>query len=260
MINQTKIPVGVIISRVFSSVRNNAFALLRLSLPVIVIGLLSTLYYGTYKPNTELFGDFTLEGLVLMVLSIAAYAMAIIGIHRVFILSPEIVTHTSTFRWTSRESDWLLWTIALLFWVILLTVVPSCVAISSLPEKTSDLEQSVAIANGIGWVVGLFIGYFIARWSLIFPSIATDGNIKSLSDSWERSKGNVFRLFILIGIIPMVTSWFISFLPTDRTIFFSIAVQVLGWVVAVLEIGLLSHSYTFLTDNKNSEKATSALD
>jgi len=190
MKHRNEIPIGETILRVSSSVRNNTSALLRLGFPAIVIGLSSTIYY----------------------------AMAIIGIHRVFILPPDIVANTSTFRWTTRESGWLLWSIAIGFSFFLILIIPSCMAVSSFDAILSDPEKSEAKVGGLIWLFALIIGYFAARWSLIFPSIATDGNIKSLSDSWEHSKGNVLRLFFLIGIIPAVTSWAISFLPDDRSL------------------------------------------
>lgn len=49
------------------------------------------------------------------------------------------------------------------------------------------------------------ITYLAARWSLLFPSIAVD-NRKDLSWAWTVSSGNGFQLFILIGILPTVTS------------------------------------------------------
>ena len=218
MKHRNEIPIGETILRVSSSVRNNTSALLRLGFPAIVIGLSSTIYYAIYDPEAIPFGDFTLTGLVFTVLHIAAYAMAIIGIHRVFILPPDIVANTSTFRWTTRESGWLLWSIAIGFSFFLILIIPSCMAVSSFDAILSDPEKSEAKVGGLIWLFALIIGYFAARWSLIFPSIATDGNIKSLSDSWEHSKGNVLRLFFLIGIIPAVTSWAISFLPDDRSL------------------------------------------
>ena len=248
MQHRKKIPVGEIIFRVFSSVAGNFWSFFRLGLPVIVMGLLSTIYYEIYDPGKELFGDFSLIGLGLMVLNTAAYGMAIMGIHQAFLLSSEMVANISAVRWTHKEMKWFLWVIIISFMMVLLALVPGCIMIPI--AKESPEEAAVVMGIG-GWVIGLLLGYFAARWSLIFPSLATDGHLKGLGEAWDFSQGNVLGLFILVGVIPMLTSWVMEFLPAERSLSLNIVIQLLGWIVALFEIGLLSHSYAFLRKDED---------
>lgn len=127
--------------------------------------------------------------------------LAVVGSHRVFLLSSEEVLATNTFRWNKNDSQYLIYLllITLVFTVI---IIPIQLALTFLFDTV--LSSYVSIVNAFAiriLATSIAISYFLPRFLLILPDSAL-GHRHSLQWVWKASAGNGFRIFLLIGAVP----------------------------------------------------------
>lgn len=179
--------------------------------------------------------------------------MAVIGFHRTFLLN----TKTKIFRWTWREMRYVgWWVLLLLFWYFsysMLAVVSFILTALSLLGQSAEpsgtfVIELVFLISGLLFLLLCF--YVISRWSLVLPAAAIDMHNLKLSWSWRLSSLNGWRLTFLIGFLPLMTEIFFIISPEIESVFYSLTVICVWVVVFVIEIGLLSRSYDYLSKTK----------
>jgi membrane-anchored glycerophosphoryl diester phosphodiesterase (GDPDase) len=180
--------------------------------------------------------------LALVVVSV----LAAIGCHRVFLV-PEEISNMSALRWGKRETQFLINAMGLGV-MTLLTSIPSLIAIVYMQNMELFAEET-------NWTLFLLVTtllyappyYFIARWALILPASALDRN-RNMRWAWDISKGNSFQLFILIGLVPLLTGFVLSSLAEflGSSIIFLIVQNAIWLAVGAVEICLLSLSYEWM--------------
>ncbi len=191
------------------------------------------------------------------VVAIFSSVLAIVACHRVFLLGREEVEQTMTFRWGYRETKFLINIVGISFLAGLL-VLPVVVGL----QIVTDVGKLWADEGSIlGFVVFAILylpaTYVMSRLSLILPDIAVD-NDRTLAWAWALSSGHSFSLFILIGLLPILTSLvtYPLFLLMGGS-FIAVFLQFVIWtVVAVLEICLLSLSYAWLMSAREDSGAS----
>jgi len=106
----------------------------------------------------------------------------------------------------------------------------------------------------------VLLGYMLSRYLLILPAKAMDSHQRTLSDSWNLSRGNGWRLMILVNLIPALMGVIFALLMISiGTSAFSILVMiVIILYTSIITIGLLSLSYQFLLENNAAENLKEA--
>lgn len=98
--------------------------------------------------------------------------------------------------------------------------------------------------------------YLFGRWVLVFPAIAIDQEPK-LGWSWKQTKGNGWRMFILVGLLPMTVGylwWLLSFIGIPE---FPVVEFFLGsfalFLFTPVEVAVISIAFRELTKWTPSE-------
>lgn len=178
----------------------------------------------------------------------------IVGCHRVFLLPADIVQETPAARWSIMETEYLLSTIGIALLSALVTF-PIFIVHFALPEIALFANGENRILMVIVTVV-MFVPayYFMSRWSLILPGIAIDTD-RTVSWAWSVSSGYSFRLFVLIGALPVLTDFCLSYILAlfGPSIILNILHNLVWLVVATIEICFLSLSYEWIVDRLEPE-------
>jgi hypothetical protein len=97
--------------------------------------------------------------------------------------------------------------------------------------------------------------FFFARLCLLFPAIAVDEEA-NLAQAWDRSRGNGWRLFVVICVLPLCVSQAIGYLYRDAaTLIEYLLLTALGTVLIAVEVAALSLSYRQLVQQPISEQS-----
>jgi membrane-anchored glycerophosphoryl diester phosphodiesterase (GDPDase) len=233
-----KLPVEAIIRESIRRTSLRYKELIVLCWPYIAV-ILATYFVqeGTRKDWTSI---------VNMLAFVVVSVLAAIGCHRVFLV-PEEISNLSALRWGKRETQFLINAIGLGF-MTALTSIPSMIAVF-------NIQEMELFSGDENWTLYLLITtllyappyYFIARWALILPASALDRN-RNMRWAWDISKGNSFQLFILIGLVPLLTGFVLSSLAEflGSSIIFLIVQNAIWLAVGAVEICLLSLSYEWM--------------
>ena len=190
---------------------------------------------------------------ILFVISGIMFMKAIINCHRVYLLD-ESPKKINTVKWRRCDTLFFKSSIKLvllyfLFGFVSLIVIGPMMA-ASLDEPDRDMTGILVLNLGFQ----LLIGYLASRFTLVLPAAATDSRI-SLREAWHMSSPHHLKLFVLIGIIPVLTTMVISLLPQFDNVAYFLVIYLVWCMVAIIELGLLSLSFTHI--NKNAENGVS---
>lgn len=254
----TRLPVLQIFLLSIQLVKQNIKVFIRFGLPLLVLvaivafGVFVAANNGTISVRS---GDFPLfYTLILIITVFAIITIVAVGCHRGFLMSEEDIYNTKTFRWESREWKFLGWWLAisllsgLMFMAYGLILTPLAYLF--------DIQQSGIFVNIIQLITLLPVLYVISRWSLVLPATAVDDTEASLSEAWNLSDGQGWRLTVIIGVIPFIINNALEILPAYDSFIYGIIVAAVWLLIAVFQIGLLSLSYSFLKGNISSEDET----
>jgi hypothetical protein len=81
----------------------------------------------------------------------------------------------------------------------------------------------------------------------LFPATAVDNKENNLEYVWRISKGNSFRLMFLVSVLPTAANLIVIQLPLSNNPIYLIATSLFWLIIGVIEIGILSLSYDFLS-------------
>lgn len=134
--------------------------------------------------------------------------------------------------------------------VYILAGIPLAVIMTIAANITSDknlISSSHNLtADNFNWVklvLLLPVGYLLGRFSLVFPATAV-GVRTSVKWSWLATKNNGFRMLVLIGVLPWVTTILLDLLWRENgTMFEYVFLSILGYIVLAVEIFILSLAF-----------------
>ena len=158
--------------------------------------------------------------------------------HRLVLLPSRSRAGIPRPRWSSRESRFLfwivtLWILYLAVWWLGLLVAGNISPRGSLPAWSGVIEFSAKLPAF----------YVVARLSLVFPATAID-RPASLKWAWQASRGNGWRLVVVIAVIPWLVSHLVGLLYREQATAFEIVLlTVLGTALFAVEIAALSVAY-----------------
>ena len=251
----TKLPVlDIFLEAIYLPIKHFR-VLLKFGSPLIILSGLFFIYLSIFSGDNESNEYSSIIKILFNILTIASILMAVVGCHRTFLMSPEDVNNTRAIRWTGREMRFLGWWVAI---GVITCIIAIPFAMVEMPIIRNLLEYEAKYKFYFYLIlilVNLPIYYFIARWSLILPAAAIDKRNLSLFWAWDLSKDNGLRLLVLIGLIPLLAELIFNlFIPNSASLIFTYFINLLWFVISVMEIGLLSLSYAYLSKAKLTTK------
>ncbi len=162
---------------------------------------------------------------VLSIADIFIYAVLAITTHRIILLGPGSVPEWGIFTPKKRELDFVLRCIGISLFILpfgFLTLIPI-----------------------IGWAVSLVaVLYVVARFSLVFPAVATDHEL-SFAESWRATRRHQLHMIIVIAIFPAVIS--VPERLLDHLPYTGLLVSLLSAITMVIAIAALSIAFQVIT-------------
>ena len=226
-----------------------------------------------WKMNEE--GEWVLaglsEGMYFLLWSISmipwgiVFVMLAVYCHRSILLDSFMGESGPRLFFCSREGTFFLWSFVLYvivgFIMGLVVSVGSVLAASLMTamDAGSFLEQMLRAPLMVRiWMAGFMCQsfYFFGRWSLIFPAVSVDRD-PSLMWSWKQTRGNGWRLAILVGVVPTIASiiheliWYYWGGVGILSSIFNVFLFSFTWVlVTPLEVAVISIAFRELTNWK----------
>lgn len=166
--------------------------------------------------------------------------------HRLVLLEPRRVRGIQSPRWSARESRFLFWVVTL--WMIYLAVWwLGMVVVANAWPRDSNMMGWTKVIESVATLPALYV---VARLSLVFPATAID-RFAGLKWAWRTSRGNGWRLVVVVTVLPWLVSRLVGLLVRDEATAAEIVVlTVLGTAVFALEIAALSVAYRELVKNE----------
>jgi len=234
-----KLPIKEIFYESLTLVKNNYVSLFKASLSYVIIVFSYHFYALSYVDFENL--DFDMLSFFLLVLTFFTFVLVSVKFHRIFLL--DEVENPFLIRWTSRENSFFgRWVVV--FICSSLIAVPLVLLFENF--IFSYIEDTYSTINSL--ILEITISYFIARFSLVLPATAINEKENSLKWSWRLSKNNSLRLFLLLGILPILSMTIFTLLSEEEYMIFNLLTTVL---IMPFEICFLSLSYNFLFKASN---------
>ncbi len=180
------------------------------------------------------------------------FALLAVYCHRTLLVyQEEENNHKIRFFFTERERKYFVWGIGITL-VVLILVVPVTFVGLVIWGQISEMLQGNYWGNT--YVEGLFftlvyllpIYYFLGRWILVFPAIAIDQEPK-LGWSWKQTKDNSWRMFVLVGFLPLTVGnlWYLlSFIGlSELPVFSSFLTSFALFVFTPVEVAVISIAF-----------------
>ena len=177
--------------------------------------------------------------------------------HRLVLLGPQTDVPLIP-GWSWRETRFLLWGIAIYLVLGFCIVLFSLILASplSLQSGPVDADETAGVLRWVKHVTGILATYVVARMVLVLPASAVDHK-PNLRQVWMLSRGNGWRLAIIVGGLPWAFSWLIDLANRDgASIVEWLFLAVAGIVLLVVEIAALSLSYRYLVEARDRASAT----
>ncbi|MEJ2424341.1 MAG: hypothetical protein P8101_07730 [Candidatus Thiodiazotropha sp.] len=169
----------------------------------------------------------------------AVFVFFAVACHRVLLLDRDSFEQDRMFRFTGRELRFLGWSFVAYFYLLFVAMalmIPMSIIFEYIEGSTLILAIYISLLPGM---------YLFARLALLLPSTAVDQR-NDINWAWGLSRGNGWRLVVLVGLIPQVFTLGETYLY-GYGMLSDLLVTLMGCVFAVVEIALLSQSFRFLS-------------
>ncbi|MFD2167563.1 hypothetical protein ACFSJY_15035 [Thalassotalea euphylliae] len=243
-----------IIAEAFFTFNKDKILFIRNFLPALVtlivigIGLYSIDIESKFSPESQEFGYIPLLFLCIFAFLIIL-AKSIVHTHRSFILN-EHASIKELFKLTRRDFRFIKKFIALNIVMMLVGIVIMAMFGKYLIELAQSTENQ-AILFIIGLITTLMTAYIWSRLAIVLPSAALDHSL-SIQSAWNISDDYSAKLFIGVGLLPVITDLIISYLPSFDSHIYTASIAFVWGIVAIIEIGILSLIYKDITEDQES--------
>ncbi len=194
--------------------------------------------------------EFNFIDLPLIILEMYFCFVFVVRCHRLFLLNESPDSIKEALLWNKRNTTFM-------FTFIALTLGLGVIYILILLFTTSMGNLQVLHDNSsVFWfyITAIPFGYMFSRLSLVFPAIAIDKQ-NDFQRAWVISKGNGWKLFFLISVIPLTTSFIIGTIISGK-LFFNLLAAFIGVLVLMFEVVMLSNAYKILNNNHKTPNQT----
>jgi hypothetical protein len=190
--------------------------------------------------------------LILELLKLLPFTILTISFHRIILRGHESVPKLGITKWTKRETRFFGWSLAtsgLCLLVFFLCFIPIVFLAPSVFEKYNQGSGGTA-THVLTYLLFLPAAYVLARIVLVFPATALDLR-PTLSSASSLSKGNGWRLALLLFILPGLISLLFSallgsVLPGGASKVLTILGTLLSYALFPLGVAILSTAYRHL--------------
>lgn len=183
------------------------------------------------------------------------FVVIAVACHRIVLLAPQPASGWYMPAWTRRELLFAFWFVLVWFAVWIIVTLPVSMVTSfllSLAGWTGIFETDKR--HYFEYAISIVYWYYIARMSLLFPAIAIDAPFNFV-DAWRQSRGNGWRLFVVVGAMPYCLSHAAGLLWREgATHVEMILLGALGVVLLAIEIAAISISYRELVENVSAHQ------
>ena len=235
----SKLPIIEIISESFFRTKNN----LRLFLyPLSTVSILILAYEFLVPYLFDEDSNFYIA--ISVFIYFLLFAIFAITCHRIVIIGFDAVPKFGFFKISVRELKYLAYV-----GIAYIIVFGAFRVISWFSRLLFELGLN-SISQFSLYPIGIVIcSYFISRLSLVLPSVAV-GNSLSPLGSYHLTKGNGWRLFFIVMILPIVFGFLVAWVPEGMVIL-EIIVSIFWLFLYIVEVSALSLSYVYLNDSNN---------
>jgi len=249
--NQEWLPVFDTFKQALCLTQRHSKTLLRFNLPWLIVSLLGTAFNQFTKSIEQPFVGQEWLSMVLLIATLVATVMAAVASHRTILLGEVGVSGLPVLRWSHRETSFFAWTLFVSLSALFILIPFLLAGFFLMPV----LVEYLVPLGPVGWFTALmpifvFAAFFVARWSLVLPAVALDEREGSFKWAWQLSKGNAWRLMLLILLLPVLAGFFKDWVDGSGSILLALLLDPLWVAAGVLEIGVLSLSYKFLLEQK----------
>ena len=175
----------------------------------------------------------------------ALFAVFAVTCHRLVLLDAASVASRPVPRWSWRETRFFYWLIGI--WMICwgagiaaMTLIINLATMVIGPSSDGWFSEARYLASVPAY-------YLFARLSPIFPATAIDAKV-DLKWAWKLTRGNGWRLFVVVAILPWLISEVVGLLYRgNATAVETTLLTLLGSALFAVEIAAVSLSYRELT-------------
>lgn len=184
------------------------------------------------------------------------FVVIAVACHRIVLLSPPPATGWRMPAWTRRELLFAFWFVVVWFSVWIIVTLP----VSMVTSFLLSLAGWAGIFHAdnkhfFEYAINIVYWYFIARMSLLFPAIAIDAPFNFVN-AWRQSKGNGWRLFVVVGALPYCLSQAAGLLYREGATYVEmILLGMLGVILVAIEIAAISISYQELVEHDSANQS-----
>ena len=284
-----KLPIFEIVVQAYGFVWAHRTEFWKLAIPAIVIVSISsavfswglwTLFgkaqsFGEYLENSinlEInlkivdFESFFWLWLAAMIVFAIVFCMYSVAWHRLYLVPEEQAIARAAYRWGGRQWRFLF------NWVkVFLVMIPPFIVAEIVVLGIAFVATAAAfiISQILLWLV---VGWFYARFSMVFPSTAADAHMK-LREGWRFSKGNGWRLLWIIVFVALpvgIVTWPVNFAVSvllfgtgaisslTANLLTALLGQFFGFIGIAVGVSALSISYKRLMDAQAAQPAGAA--
>lgn len=182
----------------------------------------------------------SLDWFYLISLQILIYTLLAVRVHRIILTDRSI--KQNWFYWTWRETRFLGWLIVVYFyWTLIMIPIVMGVGVASDFKFVSQGVWVDTLALTLATVPG---AYVFVRLAFLLPATAVDQK-RNLRWAWELSKGNGWRLVVLLWVLPMLIPLVLQYWEPSNFVDF-VAWEMAYGVITVFEVALLSVAFKSL--------------
>lgn len=183
----------------------------------------------------------------------------VVNCHRVVLLNSQHTNEWAVPKWSWRETRFLGWTACIWIIAVVCGMVVSVIAFTiignTMPRflELGSLKSSTLMLVS-GHFVKIIYAYIFARLCLLLPSIAVD-NVLNLQRAIELSRGNGWRLAIVVSVIPVAMKIITNVVyREDASAWEYMLWLTLTSTLLTVEIAALSLSYRELVEHPETKK------
>ncbi len=186
------------------------------------------------------------------------FVLFVVNCHRTVLLNSQDTKEWTVPKWSWREtkfSGWsaFIWVIAAASGMAVSMIALTMIAIS-MPSFFSPENLKPSVSTFISqYSVKLIYFYIFARLCLMFPSVAVDKTL-SLRQAIELSRGNGWRLAIIVSMIPLAIKIITDVVyRDDASAWATMLWLTITSVVLTVEVAALSLSYRTLVEHADAD-------
>ncbi len=198
-------------------------------------------------------------------LTFLIYVVIAINVHRLLLIGGDAVPKLGVLKWSMRETRFFIWLVvifALAFVTFYVMAMPTLTIFFNIIPDSMIENAAPPFVDFMSVVLNLFfVGLILGRLSPIFPHVALERHKStSLRWAWNMTKGNTWRLLIVISIVPSVPfyilDWIFKLIDTGLDIVITRALYSIPYcVLTVFMVSAASVTYRWLMQNQETNVA-----